>query len=536
MIKNIPIKHKIQLLAFLITITCTVVFTIYHYGSEKQVVIKAIDNKLFTAANAVPLILPEGYHERIENENSIPPEEQKKNLKLMSDYAKEVEVNYLYSFMKFGDTIVFTSCSATQDELETGEYSNYFDVYSTASKETIKAFDENESHFEEAVDEFGYFRSVIIPMKTPSGKTYLTGADIRMEFVQARLQHLLRNSITIGVVFFIIFFAISYIIANRIATPIVKLTNCTLDVVSKEFDFSAISTESLDEIIQNSKDEIGKLALTFKLMQQELQEYIVNLKETTAAKERIESELKIAHDIQMGLLPRAFPGAPKHPELDMHAMLEPAKEVGGDLYDSFEIDEERIFFIIGDVSDKGVPAALFMAVTKALFRAYGQENISLGEVVKTVNDELSRDNQTQMFVTVFCGIINLATGEIECCDGGHENPFILYHNDTVKLLEKKGGMALGFMPDTPYQSEKIVLEPGDTFFLYTDGVNEAMNTDREQFSVPRTEEYLKELCQASPEEITQHIMKKVHDHAGSAPQSDDITIFAIRYKGRNGDS
>jgi len=269
-------------------------------------------------------------------------------------------------------------------------------------------------------------------------------------------------------------------------------------------------------------------------MQESLQEYIVNLKKTTAAKERIENELKIAHDIQMGLLPKAFPGAPKVPAVEMHALLEPARQVGGDLYDCFVIDDEHIFFSVGDVSDKGVPAALFMAVTKTLFRAHVQEKMPLVEVVQTVNNELCRDNTSQMFVTMFCCIINIRTGEIECCDGGHENPFILYSNQTVEMVEKKGGMALGFIPDTPYESETIHLEPGDTFFLYTDGVNEAMNTAREQFSVSTLKECLEEICYLPVEEITKHVMEKVHTHAGDEPQSDDITVFAIRFKGNGG--
>jgi sigma-B regulation protein RsbU (phosphoserine phosphatase) len=346
-----------------------------------------------------------------------------------------------------------------------------------------------------------------------------------------RIRRLLIHSAAIAVLFSVVFTAISYAWAGRIANPIVKLTKNALEVVDKNFNFTEISTQPIEQVSQTSKDEIGKLAKTFKNLITELQVYIVNLRETTAAKERIESELKIAHDIQMGLLPRTFPEAPAVPQLSMHGIVEPAKEVGGDLYDSFAIDSERVFFGVGDVSDKGMSAALFMAVTKALFRAYGQEGLPLGEVLQTVNNELCRDNDSQMFVTVFFCVINVTTGEIEYCDGGHENPFILYKDGAVELLKKRGGTALGFMPDMPYDSGTIRLQPGDTIFLYTDGVNEAMNTERRQFSVPYLEECLKKLTRTAPKEITQTIVKKVHEHAGEAPQSDDITVFAVQYLG-----
>jgi len=531
MAKSHSIKNKIYTFVFIITLTCTFGYTVYHYRSEKAVILRAIDNKLIASAYAVPHILAEDFHVRAVDAESIPSDERKKNLKLLTDYVYDVGVKYIYSIIQSDNQYVFTSSSATTDELDSGDYVKYFEVYLMPSEGLISAFDNHTIIFEEEVDEFGYFRSVLIPLKTSNGITYVVGADIPMEFVQSSLRLLLIKSTAIGIIFFIIFFVISVMVGNRIANPIVKLTDSTFEVIQKGFDFSTISTDPLEEIARASNDEIGKLAKTYMYMQRELQQYIINLTETTAAKERIESELKIAHDIQMGLLPKAFPGAPSIPELNMHALLEPAKQVGGDLYDSFVIDDEHIFFGIGDVSDKGVPAALFMAVTKALFRAYGQEDMPLNEIVQTVNNELSRENTTQMFVTMFCCIIDIKTGTIEYCDGGHENPFILYRNQTVEMVEKKGGMALGFMPDTPYESETIRLEPGDTFFLYTDGVNEAMNTAHEQFSVPYLQECLEEKCQSTPDVITKHIMEKVHEHAGTEPQSDDITVFAVRFNG-----
>ncbi|MFB3787210.1 MAG: SpoIIE family protein phosphatase [bacterium] len=532
MFRQMSIRHKIQGLALVIILTCTVSFTVYHAISERTAILRSIDDRLYTAAYAIPQILPEDYHGRAVNAQSISPEERQQVLKAMSDFARQAGLKYIYSLMNVDGNIVFTSCSATPEELEKGTYTQYFDGYSSASEGVKRAFTSQTVQFLQEADEFGDFRSVLIPLQTDSGKTYVVGSDIPTQFVRERLRHLVVRSVILGLIFFGLFCAVSSFLAERIARPIEKLTLTTNEIIANQFNVIPGTMAALEQITHSSGNEIGALASSIQFLQEELQRYIADLMITTAAKEKIESELKIAHDIQMNLLPRAFPGAPSHPEVEMHAVLEPAREVGGDLFDWFEIGGGRIFFSVGDVSDKGVPAALFMAVTKALFRAYGQENLPLGEVVGIVNNELSRENDSQMFVTVFCGIIDLATGGIEYCDGGHENPLIAARDGSVRLVEKAGGTALGFLPDTPYISETIQLEPGDTFFLYTDGVNEAMDPHHKQFSVGRLQACLEEAAAFPPADLTRHVVDRVHRHAGTEPQSDDITVMAIRYLGR----
>ncbi len=260
------------------------------------------------------------------------------------------------------------------------------------------------------------------------------------------------------------------------------------------------------------------------------------LEETSEAKKRIEKDLSMARDIQLNMVPSHFPAFPKRTDFDLHAVMDPAKAVGGDLYDFFLIDEDRLFFLIGDVSDKGVPAALFMAMTKTLFKsAITETDADLPSVMVTVNNFLAQNNSSQQFVTIFACILDTRDGTVQYSDGGHDPPFILRKGGEVEMLKKKSGMAMGCFEGVDYQADSFSLKPGDAFLLYTDGVNEAMNTQREMFEFERITHTLEPLRdEAPPDRITAELFQQVKQFAGEAPQSDDITILAIRYYGRTG--
>ena len=239
----------------------------------------------------------------------------------------------------------------------------------------------------------------------------------------------------------------------------------------------------------SAKNEIGTLAASFNEMTRRLNESIEHLKETTAAKERIESELQIAHEIQMSMVPKIFPPFPDRSEFDIFAALVPAKEVGGDLYDFFFIDDDHLCFAVGDVSGKGVPASLFMAVTKTLFRATAGNGGTPGEILARLNTEICRDNESCMFVTFFCGILNIRTGQVDYSNGGHNLPYYL-RRDGVSPLENFGGISLGLVEQSPYASGRMVLRPGEALLLYTDGVTEAMDLSKTLYSDERLEQFL----------------------------------------------
>ncbi|MCI0526022.1 MAG: PP2C family protein-serine/threonine phosphatase [Nitrospira sp.] len=268
-------------------------------------------------------------------------------------------------------------------------------------------------------------------------------------------------------------------------------------------------------------------------MTRQLKESIKDLKETTAAKERIESELNIAHDIQMSMVPKVFPPFPNRRELDIYATIVPAREVGGDFYDFFFIDEDLLCLAIGDVSGKGVPAALSMAVTKTLFKASAGRASSPDGILFRLNQEVCRDNDLCTFVTVFCAVLDIRTGRLLYSNGGHNLPYLLYPNG-VRPLEKTGGMALGVTEEARYQAGGIVLKPGSGLFLYTDGVTEAVDGAGTLFSEHRLEDFLKRVNGFSPREIIQGAVAEVRSFSAGVPQADDITLLAFRYLGEQG--
>lgn len=322
--------------------------------------------------------------------------------------------------------------------------------------------------------------------------------------------------------FFIILGVIIWI-AGTITRPLRALSQAT----------EHIAVGNLDEELPSIKtgDEVGRLASAFATMTTSLKQYIQDLTETTAAKERIESELKIAHDIQMGIIPKTFPAFPDEEAFDIFASIVPAREVGGDLYDFFFLDEDHLCFVVGDVSGKGVPAALFMAVTRTLIKTKATQQLNPGVVLTRVNEDLSLENPSMMFVTLFLGILDIRTGEIEFCNAGHNPPYVLGTEGNLKPVETTGGIILGVEEEAVYQSKKLVLEKGEAIFVFTDGVTEAMDPDHHLFSEERLEKRLKEIGGKPIESLVSGVMESVEAFAEGAPQADDITMLVLRFFG-----
>lgn len=330
---------------------------------------------------------------------------------------------------------------------------------------------------------------------------------------------------------FILSIVVAYVLVNRISRPLNQLADYTHSLASHDFAAGLVIPAEIEALPQKSKDEIGKLAESFINMERTLQRYLKDLEETTATKERIESELKIAHDIQMSMVPKTFPPFPDRPEVDIYATLVPAREVGGDFYDFFFIDDHRLCFAIGDVSGKGVPASLFMALTKTMFRATGgRQNATAETIISRLNGEICRDNESCMFVTVFCGVLDVRSGQVEYSNAGHNLPYVL-SNGVVTAVPKTGGMALGVTESVDFHAGRLLLKPGDRLVLYTDGVTEAMDKDDQLFSESRMEETLQGVNGQSSEEVIKRVVKDVHHFSAGAPQSDDITLLVLGYTG-----
>lgn len=346
--------------------------------------------------------------------------------------------------------------------------------------------------------------------------------DASISFIIRKTQELALQVLAFATGFILLALFLSFYLSQRITRPITQLNQGA----------RLIGRGELDTPIQiRTGDEIEDLATAFNHMTAELKRYIENLRITTAEKEHIESELKIAHNIQVSMLPRTFPPYPKRSDLAIYAMIEPAREVGGDLFDFFFIDERHFCFLIGDVSGKGVPAALFMVITRSLLKTQALQGSPAEEILNKVNNLLCSENAEMMFVTLFLGILDTVTGEIKFANAGHNPPLIGRQNEPFTYLKPRRGFVLAGMEDFQYRQEKLQLAPGDTLFLYTDGVTEAMDPDGCQFSDQKLQAILAPGNQLNEIEMINKVRLEIETFVRSAPQSDDITMLVVRWLG-----
>ena len=272
-------------------------------------------------------------------------------------------------------------------------------------------------------------------------------------------------------------------------------------------------------------DEIKQLRDSFDSMQHSLKHYVKELKETVTSKASMESELNIAHHIQMAMLPKTFPAFPHRNDIEIYGMLTPAKSVGGDLYD-FMLRDDELFFCIGDVSGKGVPASLVMAVSRTLFRNVAVNVDKPHLIVEAMNKSICDGNDSSMFVTLFVGVLDLATGHLRYCNAGHNPPYL-----QNKLVASDPNFPVGAIPDWEFIEEETDIAPGETLFLYTDGLTEAENANHDEFGEQRVEEIIASSLAAgdSPKQMIDNMTAAVTQFVGDTEQSDDLTMLAFRY-------
>ncbi len=327
--------------------------------------------------------------------------------------------------------------------------------------------------------------------------------------------------------FFLAMLVLVLLLSGRIASQI------TAPLIQLDTGAKAIGSGALDYRIPipDSGDEVEALARTFEKMTEDLRIYVRNLTETTAAKERMESELHVAYEVQTSLLPKIFPPFPERREFEIYARMDPAKEVGGDFFDFFLLGENRLCFLIADVSDKGVPAALYMMVAKILLKAEAGEQADPGEILEKVNRVLANNNENCMFVTVFCCILDFRSGAVEFANAGHNPPAHYRRGQNFLYLRPKVGFVLGPLADSRYETETLQLQPGDYLFLYTDGVTEARSRAEGLFGESRLLDALSRQEPESAVSLVQRIRAEVERHSHGVPQSDDMTLLALKFNG-----
>ncbi len=339
-----------------------------------------------------------------------------------------------------------------------------------------------------------------------------------------------RNSFVVKVVSALLFLTLMYIIF--ILQYIGRILLVPLKQITAETSYFAKKGKTkvrLSEKVRN-KDEIGELALAIDNMKDQIQEYVKNLTEITKERERIRTELNLATKIQADTIPNEFPAFPDRSEFDIHASMTPAKEVGGDFYDFFMIDDDHICLTIADVSGKGVPAALFMMASKIVIGITALKSISPAEILEFSNDIICTNNKESMFLTAWLGILEISTGKLVAANAGHEYPIIRDADGNFECFKDKHGLLMGELPGVKYENYEIQLKRGSKLFVYTDGLIEATNSKFEMFGMERTLKALNKDPEATPKELISNVTKAVDGFVKQAEQFDDLTMLCLEYK------
>lgn len=374
--------------------------------------------------------------------------------------------------------------------------------------------------------DYGYNTSALLPIKNEEGMVIaLLGVEIPMSTIMAALRQYIIYAVLITIVLVIVFIAVYMVYwYQKVIQPINRIATEAAGFIKNENKVS----QNLQDI--KTKDEIQNLAESILKMQTDINDYIKNITQITAEKERIGAEMNVASNIQLSMLPCIFPAFPEREEFDIFASMNSAKEVGGDFYDFFMVDETHLAIVMADVSGKGVPAALFMVIGKTLIKDHTQPGEDLGEVFTKVNDLLCESNSEGLFITAFEGVLDLVTGEFNYVNAGHEIPFICKAGENFETYKIRPGFVLAGMEGMKYRAGSITLEPGDKIFQYTDGVPEATNANNELYGMERLEKVLNRNKTKTPADILPAIKQDIDAFVGDAPQFDDITMLCLEYK------
>ena len=340
----------------------------------------------------------------------------------------------------------------------------------------------------------------------------------------------LQRSVNVLIIDAIVLILLASVVALTMASRIVK----PLERMTKRIN-SLHDGDTLFEMEKSYRtgDEIEILAESFATLSKRSQNYIAQITRITAEKERIGTELALATRIQADMLPNIFPAFPDRPEFDIYASMDPAKEVGGDFYDFFLIDDDHLGLVMADVSGKGVPAALFMMIAKILVQNYAMNGAGPAEVLEGVNNQICTNNREEMFVTIWFGILDLKTGRITAANAGHEYPALMLVGGQFELMKDKHGFVIGGMEGVKYSEYTIDLAPGSRLFLYTDGVPEAANAENELFGTNRMLAALNADRTASPQDIIRQVRHAVDEYVEDAEQFDDLTMLCVEFIGRD---
>ncbi len=530
-------KFIISLVIMSIVLSLSISF--FSYYVTKRYYEDMFDYRVINGSKTIAKMLSVSDVKEIISENGDQTEAYKRTYALLTDLKKEGEITFLSLVVPQADRVTFyidTYVESMGDDINNlipyGHTATYEE--SVTDPDQLERYYDNWETFRknEVVEQtwvvdniYGYNFSSVYPIFDENGVAiaqiqYILDMQSVRDWLNSFLYMML--AISFGIVL-VASFCYFVCIERFVATPIARLVNFTREMVKhKEFAKTRIELRTGDEI-----EELGN---AFNSMISSLAEHIKNLATVTAEKQRIGAELDVATKIQASMLPCIFPAFPEREEFEVYATMTPAKEVGGDFYDFFMVDEENLAVAVADVSGKGVPAALFMVIGKTLIKDHMVSGKNLGDVFTEVNTLLCEANSGELFITAFVGVLNLKSGEFRYVNAGHEPPFVSRNGEAFHLHKISAAFVLAGMEGMRYKEGVFHLEPGDKIFLYTDGVIEAEDIHHTFFGKDRLQESLFKAADRSPEAILASVKQDIDIFVGEAPQFDDITMLCMEYK------
>ncbi len=528
---RLSLSRKIAIVVLLFALALSAVQIILSYTHYRQEMYadyeKFATDIAAVAASQINPDLIDGWLEKGE-----PDAEYEKSYKILSQIRENGGIEYLYVVKPEPTEVYYVLDTDPSDgAIPLGYHEPYYsgafaeNAEKMARGEKIAPIISNE--------EFGWLMSVYYPMRTSDGRPAgYVGVDILMTDVMNDLSGFAMKMVWLMLGLTAVFVASMILVSSKtISNPIRKLSSAAKLLVEEEEKHETRNTAIFKKLTIRSHDEIGELYESLTQMEKDINTYIRELVTMTSENERISAELSLANGIQTGMIPHIFPAFPERDEFTVYASMNPAKEVGGDFYDFFLVDDDHLALVMADVSGKGIPAALFMMASKIILQSNAMYGSSPAEILTQTNAAICGNNQEEMFVTVWIGILEISTGRLTAANAGHEYPAVRNADGNFELYMDKHGFVIGGMEGLKYKEYELQLEPGSKIFVYTDGVTEATDSSGEMFGTARMVDALNTDASADPEQILKNVHEAVNGFVKDAEQFDDLTMLCLEYLG-----
>ena len=449
---------------------------------------------------------------------------------MLRNFVIDVDYVYLAMFDRDTSALVYIADSHPTDYMNPGEWES---VKKNAIDKFLNWNGEGMLYDIDSTAKYGLMCTAGYPIRDENGETAcFLMVDVSVNSVITKLgQYALQIGLTLLAATLLIAWITTRRMKKHVVKPIDTIAEAAASYVQDKRE-GAVNTDHFSRLDIHTGDELENLGKVMADMEKSLTEHEEEMTRITAEKERIGTELLMASKIQYSMMPHNFPPFPDRREFDLYATMDPAKEVGGDFYDFFLIDEDHLCLVMADVSGKGIPAALFMMISKVILQSCAMLGRSAGEILMKMNEAICSNNKMEMFITVWIGILEISTGKMTAANAGHEYPVLMRAGEEFRIFKDKHGFVIGGMAGMNYKEYEIQLNPGDKLFVYTDGVPEATDAEKNMFGTQRMLAALNEAKDGTPEEALKSVRQAVDAFVKDAEQFDDLTMLCMEYKGK----